>query len=252
MPALVDSVDTKSLQTVVNEAKAQVEKDVPHQTGVYLQFSGQAEAEQATRIELSIYTAATLVLIVMILFLCFNRPAHPWLVLVNLPFSLIGSIVAIGGDHVSVVHGQLSINGVTLGDRKIENFGEHEAFLKLVDQHRVDWQSRTHFFGLAAQLMRRILVDHARRTGRDKRGADVVKVSLDLGAEPDGAAGPDLADILTLDRALDDLEHLDPRQCRIVELRFFSGLNVEETAEAMKLSTGTIKREWAVARAWRG
>jgi RNA polymerase sigma factor (TIGR02999 family) len=126
----------------------------------------------------------------------------------------------------------------------------HEAFLKLVDQDRVDWQSRTHFFGLAAQLMRRILVDHARGAGRVKRGAGVPKISLDDGAEGAASSGPDLADILTLDGALEELERLDPRQCRIVELRFFSGLTIEETADAMKLSPGTIKREWTVARAW--
>src|ERR1700704_4582623 len=126
----------------------------------------------------------------------------------------------------------------------------HEAFLKLVDQRRVDWQNRTHFFGLAAQLMRRILVDHARATGRIKRGAGVPKISLDDGTDAAGLGGPDPADILTLDVALDELEHLDPRQCRIVQLRFFAGLTVEETADAMKLSTGTIKRDWAIARAW--
>ena len=102
----------------------------------------------------------------------------------------------------------------------------HEAFLRLVDQRRVDWQSRTHFFALAAQLMRRILVDHARHTSRLKRGALVPKLSLD------------------------DLERKDPRQARIVELRFFAGLTLEETAEALNLSTATIKREWTIARAW--
>ncbi|HEY2435077.1 MAG TPA: sigma-70 family RNA polymerase sigma factor [Vicinamibacterales bacterium] len=126
----------------------------------------------------------------------------------------------------------------------------HETFLKLVDQNRVDWQSRTHFFGVAAQLMRRILVDHARRTGRVKRGAHVLKVSLDDNVDAAGTDALDPADILTLDEALVALEAVDPRQCRIVELRFFAGLTVEETAEAMKLSAGTIKREWAVARAW--
>ena len=126
----------------------------------------------------------------------------------------------------------------------------HEAFLKLVDQRRVDWQSRSHFFGLAAQLMRRILVDHARGAGRVKRGAGVAKTSLDDEADAAAPSGLVPEDILTLDAALDELEQLDPRQCRIVELRYFSGLTVEETADAMKLSTGTIKREWTVARAW--
>ncbi len=126
----------------------------------------------------------------------------------------------------------------------------HEAFIKLAGQRRVDWQNRTHFFSLAATLMRRILVDHARHAQRLKRGGDVPKVSLDEATQAGFASGPDLADILTLDRALNELQHLDSRQCQIVELRFFGGLNVEEIAEAMTVSTGTVKREWAVARAW--
>ncbi len=126
----------------------------------------------------------------------------------------------------------------------------HEAFLRLVDQNRVDWQSRTHFFGVAAQLMRRILVGHARRVGRAKRGADVVKISLDEGVDVAQTAATDPPDILMLDAALQELEALDVRQARIVELRFFAGLTIEETADAMQVSTGTIKREWAVARAW--
>jgi RNA polymerase sigma factor (TIGR02999 family) len=129
----------------------------------------------------------------------------------------------------------------------------HEAFVKLVDQRRVEWQNRAHFFNLAATLMRRILVDHARSTHRLKRGADAPKVSLDEAsgaAEASAPGGLDLADILTLDRALDDLEKLDARQCQIVELRFFGGLTLEEIGDALSLSTGTIKREWAVARAW--
>jgi RNA polymerase sigma factor (TIGR02999 family) len=126
----------------------------------------------------------------------------------------------------------------------------HEAFLKLVDQRRVDWQNRGHFFNLAATLMRRILVDHARSTHRLKRGADVPKVSLNEATDAAETNVLDLADILTLDRALEELQSLDPRQCQIVELRFFGGLTVEEAADAMTLSTGTIKREWAIARAW--
>ena len=125
----------------------------------------------------------------------------------------------------------------------------HEAFLKLVDQRRVDWQSRSHFFGLAARLMRRILVDHARHTRRIKRGGEWQKIQLDDAPEL-GSSGADPADLITLDRAMQELEELDPRQCRIVELRFFAGLNVEETADAMKLSPATIKREWTIARAW--
>jgi RNA polymerase sigma factor (TIGR02999 family) len=126
----------------------------------------------------------------------------------------------------------------------------HEAFLKLVDQRRVEWQNRAHFFNLAATLMRRILVDHARSTHRLKRGAAVPNLSLDELTTAGEASTLDLADILTLDRALEELHSLDPRQCQIVELRFFGGLTVEEVADAMTLSTGTIKREWAIARAW--
>jgi RNA polymerase sigma factor (TIGR02999 family) len=126
----------------------------------------------------------------------------------------------------------------------------HEAFVKLVDQRRVEWQNRAHFFNLAATLMRRILVDHARGDQRLKRGARVANVSLDEAAGASEPGSLDLADILTLDRALTDLEALDARQCRIVELRFFGGLTVEEIADTLSLSTGTIKREWAVARAW--
>ncbi|HMJ87531.1 MAG TPA: sigma-70 family RNA polymerase sigma factor [Vicinamibacterales bacterium] len=126
----------------------------------------------------------------------------------------------------------------------------HEAFLKLVDQRRVDWQSRTHFFGLAAQLMRRILVDHARGAGRVKRGAGVATISLDDGTDAAAPHSSSPEDILTLDAALDELEQLDARQCRIVELRYFSGLTLDETADAMQLSPGTIKREWTIARAW--
>jgi RNA polymerase sigma factor (TIGR02999 family) len=126
----------------------------------------------------------------------------------------------------------------------------HEAFLKLVDQRRVEWQNRAQFFNLAATLMRRILVDHARSTHRLKRGADAPKVSLDEGTAAGETSALDLADILTLDRALEDLQALDPRQCQIVELRFFGGLTVEEIADAMTISTGTVKRDWTIARAW--
>ena len=147
----------------------------------------------------------------------------------------------IAGRHIAGEHAGHTLQATAL---------VHEAFLKLVDQRRVDWQNRAHFFNLAATLMRRILVDHARSTHRLKRGADVPKVSLNEATELGETSALDLADILTLDRALEELQALDPRQCQIVELRFFGGLTVEETADAMTVSTGTIKREWAVARAW--
>jgi RNA polymerase sigma factor (TIGR02999 family) len=122
----------------------------------------------------------------------------------------------------------------------------HEAYLRLVDQRGVDWRNRAHFFGIAARMMRRILVDHARRRQAAKRdgAADRISGSGDL---VEGERDPDL---LALDVALDALEALDPRQARIVELRFFGGLTVEETAEVAGISTATVKREWQTARAW--
>jgi RNA polymerase sigma-70 factor (ECF subfamily) len=126
----------------------------------------------------------------------------------------------------------------------------NEAYMKLVDQRRVDWQNRAHFFAIAARLMRRILLDDARRRHRDKRGAGAVGVSFDDTpvAAPDAAV--DLTDIIAIDRALQQLEHLDPDQGRIVELRFFGGLTVEESAAVLGISPATVKREWAMAKAW--
>jgi RNA polymerase sigma factor (TIGR02999 family) len=126
----------------------------------------------------------------------------------------------------------------------------HEAFVRLVDQTRVEWQSRAHFFGLAAQLMRRILVDYARRTGRRKRGGDAINVALEVVGDVADREAMDLADTLTIDEALRKLEALDPVQGRIVELRFFGGLTIEETADVVGLSPTSVKREWAVAKAW--
>lgn len=126
----------------------------------------------------------------------------------------------------------------------------NEAFLKLVDQTRVEWQNRAHFFGLAAQLMRRVLVDHARRHKRAKRGAGLATVSLDVAGDVADARSLEPVDALDLDRALQKLEALDPGQARIVELRFFGGLTIEETAKVVEASPMTVKREWAVARAW--
>jgi RNA polymerase sigma factor (TIGR02999 family) len=124
----------------------------------------------------------------------------------------------------------------------------HEAYLRLMGQQRMRWQNRAHFFGIAAQMMRRILVDHARHQHRAKRGGVSQTLSLDeamAASEP----APDV-DLLALDEALTSLARLDPRGARIVELRFFSGLTIEETAEVMAVSSGTIKREWNSARAW--
>jgi RNA polymerase sigma factor (TIGR02999 family) len=123
----------------------------------------------------------------------------------------------------------------------------HEAYLRMVDQRSVDWQNRAHFFGIAAQMMRRILVDHARRRQAAKRDAPALRLEAASGVEDASSRDPEL---LALDAALGGLESLDPRQARIVELRFFGGLTVEETAEVAGISPATVKREWRTARAW--
>jgi RNA polymerase sigma factor (TIGR02999 family) len=124
----------------------------------------------------------------------------------------------------------------------------HEAYLKLVDQRQVRWQDRAHFFAVAAKLMRRILVDHARRHAAIKRGGGQPGRPLD---EADAQAQPaPLVDWLALDRALDRLAALDDRQARIVELRFFGGLTIEETARVLQVSAATVKDEWSFARGW--
>ena len=123
----------------------------------------------------------------------------------------------------------------------------NEAFLRLVNQRNVQWKSRAHFFGIAAQLIRRILVDHARAHQADKRGAGAFKLSLD---EAIGVPEKRDLDLVALDDALQRLTELDPQQSRIVELRFFAGLSIEETAEVLGISTATVKREWSTARAW--
>ena len=126
----------------------------------------------------------------------------------------------------------------------------HEAYLKLAGQRDVDWQNRAHFFGIAAQLMRRILVDHARRDRRKKRGGGAPHIPLDDLDPPSAAPAVDAADAFSIDRALTRLEALDPQQGRVVELRYFGGMTVEETAEVMGVSPATVKRDWSVARAW--
>ena len=123
----------------------------------------------------------------------------------------------------------------------------NEAYLELVDQRRVDWQNRAHFFGVAAQLMRRILVEYARRRAALKRGGHAVCISLDPNFSP--ASEQDIA-VVALDDALKGLERLDPQQSQIVELRFFGGLTVEETAHVIGVSPRTVKREWRSAKAW--
>ncbi len=123
----------------------------------------------------------------------------------------------------------------------------HETYIRLVDQRHVRWQNRAHFFGIAAQLMRRILVDHARSRHRAKRGGSAVR--LTLGEAMNVAAGQEV-DFVALDEALNRLAEIDPQQSRIVELRYFSGLSIEETAEVMGISPATVKRDWSMARAW--
>jgi RNA polymerase sigma factor (TIGR02999 family) len=123
----------------------------------------------------------------------------------------------------------------------------HEAYIKLVDQRDVSWQNRAHFMGVAAQVMRRILMDYARTRNREKRGSGVRPVALDEALVVSEDRSSELVEI---DEALTRLEQMDPRQAKVVELRFFGGLSVEETAEVMGISTPTVKREWAMAKAW--
>jgi RNA polymerase sigma factor (TIGR02999 family) len=123
----------------------------------------------------------------------------------------------------------------------------HEAYVRLVDQRNVQWQNRAHFFGIAAQMMRRILVDHARSKQRVKRGGSEIRVSLSDATV--AVKGQDL-DVVALDEALERLGQIDEQQSRVVELRFFSGLSVEETAAVMGISKSTVKRDWSMAKAW--
>jgi RNA polymerase sigma factor (TIGR02999 family) len=125
----------------------------------------------------------------------------------------------------------------------------HEVFLQLVDQRHATWENRAQFFAVAAQLMRRILVDHARSRHALKRGGAITKVALDVRAV-DVSADPIAAEVLAVDQALERLAEQDPDQARIVELRFFGGLSVEETAKVMQRSARTVKREWRLAKAW--
>jgi RNA polymerase sigma factor (TIGR02999 family) len=122
----------------------------------------------------------------------------------------------------------------------------NEAYLRLVDIDQVNWQNRTHFLAMAARLMRRVLVDRARERRYQKRGGGAVRVSLTDGMQSSETD----SDLVRLDDALEALEKLDPRKSRVVELRFFGGLSVEETAEALALSPKTVIRDWKVAKAW--
>jgi RNA polymerase sigma factor (TIGR02999 family) len=123
----------------------------------------------------------------------------------------------------------------------------HEVYLRLVDVDRMTLTSRAHFFGVAATLMRQILVDHARRQRADKRGGGVTVLGLD---EALPIARTSSVDVLALDEALEALSAIDPRQSRVVELRFFAGLTIDEAATALGVSPATVEREWALAKAW--
>ena len=123
----------------------------------------------------------------------------------------------------------------------------HEAFLRLFGTRKVGWQNRAHFFAVAARLMRRILVEHARKKNAAKRGGSRTRVTLD---EAHTRAQELTVDVVALHEALTRLQSVDPRQCRIVELRYFGGLTTEETAEVLEVSPTTVKREWRVAKLW--
>jgi RNA polymerase sigma-70 factor, ECF subfamily len=124
----------------------------------------------------------------------------------------------------------------------------HEAYLKLIDQTRVNWQNRAQFFGVAAQMMRRILIDHARKRLRDKRGGDAIKISLDDGSVD--VSDERAAELVALDEALDKLAAQDAQKARLVELRYFGGLSIEETAEVLGVGTATVIRQWRLVKAW--
>lgn len=123
----------------------------------------------------------------------------------------------------------------------------HEVYLKLIDQERVQWQDRNHFFAVASQIIRCILVDHARARRSAKRGGGQTRLEFD---ESIALPGQRDADLLVLDDAMESLAQVDPRQSRIVELRFFGGLSIEETAQVLEVSPATVKRDWIVAKAW--
>jgi RNA polymerase sigma factor (TIGR02999 family) len=123
----------------------------------------------------------------------------------------------------------------------------HEAYLRLVNQERVRWKDRAHFFAIAAQVMRRILVDHARKRRNPKRGGNATRLSLEQGAT---VSRERAAEVVALDDALNSLAAVDDRKSRVVELRFFGGMSIEETAQVLGVSPGTVMREWTLAKAW--
>lgn len=126
----------------------------------------------------------------------------------------------------------------------------HEAYLKLVDQSRVNWRGRTHFFAVGARVMRRLLIDHARGRGREKRGGGLQRVTLAESLQPSNDTELDLDQLLTLENALEKLAELDEREARVVELRFFAGLKVDEVAHLLGVSRRSVEDDWTHARAW--
>ncbi len=121
----------------------------------------------------------------------------------------------------------------------------NEAYVRLVGGQKIEWQNRAHFFGVVAQVMRHVLIDHARRLQYIKHGGDRERVSLE-----DVAVMPRAAELLALDDALNELARLDPRKARVVELRYFGGLSIEETADVLDISVMTVRRDWRAAKAW--
>jgi RNA polymerase sigma factor (TIGR02999 family) len=156
-------------------------------------------------------------------------------------------------DLLPLIYGELrSLAGNYLRRERVDHTLQptalvHEAYIRLVDQTQVNWQNRAHFFGVAAQMMRRILVDHARAHKAGKRGSDYQKLSLDENIDKAAERGTDL---IALDDALSELSQVDDLKSRIVELRYFGGLTVEETAEVLGVTPITINRHWRMAKAW--
>lgn len=125
----------------------------------------------------------------------------------------------------------------------------HEVYCKLVDQNKVEWENRTHFFGAAANIMRRVLVDHAKKKFSQKRGGSAKKIAMDL-SDALQAAQQSSEELLSLDAALDALEKIDARKARVVEMKFFAGMTNKEIASALRTSDATVERDWKMARAW--
>jgi len=158
-----------------------------------------------------------------------------------------------GEDLMPLVYGELRVlaarylRGEPAGRRLQPTELVHEAYMRLVDQRRVQWRNRAHFYGIAAQIMRRILVDHARARGAGKRGAGWEHIPL---VEDQMPSGEHDVDIVALDEALARLAAVDAQQARIVELRYFGGLTIDEVAEITRISSATVVREWTMAKAW--